>query len=761
MLRICLPALAGAASLSLLPQLPPTAGAWVAAAIGLGLTTTRRTQPLAAWLLGLLLMWSAANQQLADQLPSAQDGNTFKFIAEVIEFPREEWPQVRLLVAPVEAPGLPERLRLTYFEPDRVPQVGEFWALTARLRSPRGNRNPGGFDYAGWLHRQGVGASGYVLTAELLTLGSLSFVQRLRAHAVQRLSRLLPEDDASATLLAISVGARHQVSRAAWDRYAATGTSHLMAISGLHIGLAAAGAGLLAWLSMAFCQPRGNSRDTATAIALLAAVVYAAISGFAVPAQRACLMLGLLAVGVLRRQVLSPQEVLAAAALLLFMVEPLVILSPGYWLSFMAVAVLLWLARERQAAVAPGAFAHARRWLMSLLQLQAMLLLGLFPLTTLLFERLAWLAPAANLLVLPVFSIVTVPLALLGLLLDGPLAVAGDLMLRLAYHSLQLINHLLTWLAGWPGAGYRLATPTGFASIMLWLPLLWVLLPRGAPGRGLAWVALVFVVVSRPPPPPPGCFDLYTLDVGQGLANVVRTPTRTLLFDTGPAFRGGSNSAEHVVLPFLRSQGIRQLDMLVISHADQDHASGMASVLAALPVATSMTGEPPGVTASSGRQCAAGQHWRWDGIDFAILHPERGGVGTDGNNASCVLLIAAGKHRVLLTGDIERPVETRLSYGGRLRPVAVALVPHHGSRTSSSSSFIAALQAEVAVVSAGYRNRWGFPKDDVVTRWQQSGAKVLTTAASGAIQHRLCREQGLVLELEYRKSAARYWHDRG
>jgi competence protein ComEC len=348
---------------------------------------------------------------------------------------------------------------------------------------------------------------------------------------------------------------------------------------------------------------------------------------------------------------------------------------------------------------------------------------------------------------------------LLGLLLDGPYAGAGDFMLWLAYRSLQLTNRVLLWLTGLPGADYRLASPAGLSSFVLWLPLLWVLLPRGAPGRGLAWLALLFVSVSKPAPPPPGCIDLYSLDVGQGLAIVVRTPARTLLFDTGPAFRGGGNSAEHVVLPFLQSQGIPSLDMLIVSHADQDHAGGMVSVLASLPVATTMLGERPAAEGSTGIQCAAGQNWRWDGIDFAFLHPDPAYPFT-GNNASCVLLLRAGKYQVLLTGDIERPVETRLSYGGRLRPVTIVQVPHHGSRTSSSLSFVTALQADVAVVSAGYRNRWGFPKDDVVARWQGAGARVLNTATSGAIHHRLCAGRGLVLETAYRQSAARYWHDR-
>ncbi|MCB1845623.1 MAG: DNA internalization-related competence protein ComEC/Rec2, partial [Halioglobus sp.] len=310
---------------------------------------------------------------------------------------------------------------------------------------------------------------------------------------------------------------------------------------------------------------------------------------------------------------------------------------------------------------------------------------------------------------------------------------------------------------GLPGANLSLPVLPGSVSLILWLPALWVLLPRGCPGRYVAWLALAAVVLYRPPAPPKDCVDIYTLDVGQGLASVIRTRSRALLFDTGPAYRNGGNSAEYVILPFLQSQAIRRLDMLVVSHSDQDHAGGVTSVLAALPVAGLLSGETLN-TGGVGAACVAGQTWRWDGVDFALLSPEHGS-GFTGNNASCVLAVSAGDSSLLLTGDIERPAEQRLSRCGRLRPVKLVHVPHHGSATSSSAAFVDALQADVAVVSAGYGNRWGFPKESVVTRWRQAGATVLNTAESGAIQHRLCRNAGITLQREYRRSAARYWHD--
>ncbi len=753
MLRICLGILAGGAAMSLLPRLPSANLILPAAALCVLLAIPVSTRLLAAALVGAVALWLAATFALDQRLLQSDSGNEFKFTAEVIDFTVINGQLARMLVAPEPDSGLPPRIRLSGYDLTRVPQLGEHWQFLASLRRPRGSRNPGGFDYAGWLHRNSIGATGYVRTATPLDSVALSRSAQLRRAAAARISAVLPADDASAALLAISIGARQQISRAAWQRYAETGTSHLMAISGLHVGLAASFAGLVAWLLLALCRPRGNSRDTAAVLAAIAALGYATLSGFAVPAQRASLMVVVAALALCWRWKLAGAQVVAAIAVAVYVSAPLTLLSPGFLLSFSAVAVLLSLTSRSSAQQTPLV-----AWCRELSILQAALLLGLFPLTAVFFARVAWLAPLANLLVLPLFSFLTVPAALLGLVFCGPAAALGDVFLWCAYYSLRLILDVLAFLQNLPAAQLGLAEPQGMAALLWLLPAVWVLLPPGLPGRYLGWLAVAAATLYRPAGPPESCIDVVNLDVGQGLATVLRTAQHTLLFDTGPAFRAGSNSATLMVLPYLQSIGVQKLDLLVISHADQDHAGGVASILDGLPVARLLAGEPlPGQDTTA---CAAGQAWRWDGIDFAILHPDPDPDSRfSGNNASCVLMVTTGSHRLLLTGDIEAPVERRLLRAASVPRSDLVVVPHHGSRTSSSAAFAEALGAQSAVVSAGHDNRWGFPKEDVVMRWERAGTGVLTTARSGAIAHRLCRDGGLSLQSEYRLDNARYWHD--
>ncbi len=732
-------------------------------AMAIVLALARRLCPLAALLAGCAMFLLSAAAVLADRLPQSQHGNDFTFEAEVIDFTKVTGERLTLLVAPAGG-SLPRRLRLAWYDASDRPRLGERWRFVARLRRPRGNRNPGGFDYAGWLHRQRIGASGYVLEGERLSAVVRRPGSRLRRQLVERVEALLPADDARAALLAIGVGARHGMTPDAWRRYAVTGTSHLMAISGLHVGLAAAAAGFLAWgllgllASMAGrIAPRMNLRDLGLLCALPAAAGYAALAGFAVPAQRALLTATLAALLWLARRPPRPATALAGIAVLVVLADPLAVLAPGFWLSFGAVAVLLAAARQTGPAPA-GAPGRTAIRLRELGILQLALLLGLFPLTAALFARAAWLAPLTNLLVLPVFSAVTVPSALLGLLLGGPAAAAGDALLWLSWYSLRMLLAVLDALAALPASELRLAAPEGAARLLYLLPLTWVLLPPGFPGRYLAWLAFAAALVERPASPPATCFDLHTLDVGQGLAMVIRTESRTLLFDTGPDYRGGGSAAERVILPFLRDRGIARIDRLVVSHADSDHAGGVGVLLRELSVADVVAGEelPPGLPH---RPCRRGERWHWDGVDFSILHPAAAGAG--GNDASCVLQAASGTDRALLTGDIGARVERLLAVRGELLPAALVQVPHHGSRSSSTEAFVTALAADTALVSAGYRNRWGFPKEDVTARWRAGGAEVFTTAESGAIHHRVCAGEGAVLVGEHRLAARRYWHDVG
>lgn len=753
MLRICLSAIIGAVACSLLPGLPAHQWLWWLLLPATLATRWRAGRVYAACLLGFAGFGLSAGAAMDQQLASSLHRKKISFTAEVIDFPKYTEGHLVLLVRPADA-LLPGRIRLSWYRSKVRPRLGEHWQFEAKLRRPRGSRNPGGFDYEAWLHRARIGASGYVVTARHLQVPAQG-LSAIRRQLAERIVDLLPAGEARAALLAISIGARQDLSAASWERYAITGTSHLMAISGLHIGLATFGATLLLWGIAGVMRPRGNLRTRSLLLALPVPLLYAAVSGFAVPSQRALLMTLCAACALLLRRAPRPLEWLVVIAVVVLLLDPLALLAPGFLLSFGAVAILLQLARYRAPRSASGAKSSSSLAVAELIPLQCGLLLGLFPAVAFLFARSAWLGPLSNLLILPLFSMITVPAALLGLLLGGPLAALGDLLLWLAWYSLQAAHWLISQLAELPGARINLSSVAGIATTLLLLPVLWVLVPSGFPGRHLALLSLVAAFLYRPPLVPNNCVDVHTLDVGQGLATVVQTRRHTLLYDTGPAYAGGS-SAARVVLPFLERLGVSALDVLMISHADQDHAGGVATLLNKVPVTRLLSGErldAPGTHAL----CARGQHWDWDGVLFDVLHPRQGTL-RDGNNSSCVLRIRAGQTKLLLTGDIEARVERELVEARSAGEVDFTLVPHHGSRTSSTAAFVGHLRARVAVVSAGFENRWGFPKDDVIARWAAAGTRVLNTATSGAISYRACAPDNLTLLGEYRKQVRRYWH---
>lgn len=753
MLPFCLSAIAGAVICSQLAALPSN-HVLLLAVLTAGLLLRRPAgQCVAALLCGFAFFgWSAASA-LEQRLARDLHRTNLRFTAEIIDFPKVKDGNLSLLVRTRDG-RLPARMRLSWYRTRVSPRLGETWDFTARLSRPRGARNPGGFDYEGWLHRERIGASGYILSGQPMPPGKVSPFVWLRLHAADRMVSLLPEDAARAALLAIAIGARQDITAASWERYAATGTTHLMAISGLHVGLAATATALFAWFVSGVLCPSGNLRDRALLLAAPVAALYAAVSGFGIPSRRAVLMTVCVVCSLLLRRTHRAPDTLAIVAIIVLLADPLALLSPGFLLSFAAVAVLIQVGAERRGHHPPGA--RVMLWFRELGHLQAALLFGLLPLTALLFARTAWLAPVANLLVLPLFSCVTVPAALLGLILDGPLAAAGDLLLRLAWLSLRATHWLIDGLAAIPGSRLPLPALSGAARALLVIPVLW-LLPAGVPGRRLAILSFAALLLYRPPPPPDGCVELQALDVGQGLAVFLRTREHTLLYDTGPAYPGGSSSAERVVLPFLNSRRVRALDALVVSHADQDHAGGASYLLDALPVGHVLAGETlPDDRAQLA--CNAGQRWLWDDVQFDVLYPATGSAG-GGNNSSCVLRVRAGRASILLTGDIEASAERALLHAGVIHNTSLVLVPHHGSRTSSTAAFVNALQAEVAIVSAGFENRWGFPKADVVARWTAAGSRLMNTAESGAISFRACADGELTLLGEYRRQAQRYWHE--
>lgn len=719
-------------------------------------------QGVVFFLAGIILFAFAAIQVVSSRLATQFAGDSMLLQVRIADFPKTLASTVTFVAEPVDDVRIPPRIRVSWFEPPVKLRLGDVWQIELRLRRPRGNSNPGVFDYEAWMFRERIAAVGYVVSSKrnhLLRSGDLSGGDRLRQGFVDRLTELLPDRDAAAVLAAIGVGARHLVSPEQWERYARTGTSHLMAISGLHIGLAAGVAYFFTLILSGMTGCRGNHSDVALIVSLIAAVAYAFVSGFEIPARRAALMITFIVFASLGRRQVSPLLILCAACVVIAVLDPLATMAPGFKLSFAAVLILIWLARRRIVLRSEHRLYWMARTLRSLASLQVLLLLGLLPLTVLIFQRAAVAAPLVNLIAVPLFSVVTVPLTLVALVSTGVLQPLGDMALSVASGSVGLLEWGIVRAASASAASIPVAAVTGLAWLILPLPVLLILLPPGWPGRHLAWIAVVALVMHEPAVPAPGCADIEVLDVGQGLAVIVRTRRHIVVFDTGLAFRNGGSMGQRVVLPYLSSLGTSRIDRLIVSHADLDHSGGVDDIIAGIAVDEMLVGEPLPNAAMISRPCTAGTNWRWDGIDFQIIHPADT-QPVDGNDASCVLIVAAGGYRLVLTGDIEKSVEYRLIRNGAVPRATVVVVPHHGSRTSSTSPFVRALSPSIAIVSAGFDNRWGFPKAEVVARWESAGAKVLETATSGAIALRMCARSGIDALTEHRQVRYRIWHER-
>ncbi len=657
----------------------------------------------------------------------------------------------------------PGKLLLSWYRDAPPLRAGERWRLRLRLKRPNGFMNPGGFDYEGWLFAQGIRATGYVRKAQAgdenvrLSPASGRQIDRLRQHLRDGIRASLAGHPQTALVTALAVGDRTAMEEAQWDLLIRTGTNHLLAISGLHVGLVAGMVFfLMRWLwsrSAAACL-RWPAPKAGALAALLAAGVYAALAGFAVPTQRALVMVAVVMVALIVQRQTRPSSLLAMALLVVLVIDPLAVLAPGFWLSFAAVAAILLGVSGRVGA--------ARGW-RSWGRVQWVVALGLLPLLILLFQRASLVAPLANLLAVPWVSLLTVPLTLLGSLLWLLFPVLGGWLLSAAAWSLSALWWLLEWLGAWSLAQWTQPAPPAWAVASALVGVVLLILPRGFPARWLGGVWLLPLLLARPAMLPHGEAEFTLLDVGQGLAAVVRTRHHTLVFDTGPRFPSGFNTGEAVLAPFLRERGVVRLDRLIVSHGDNDHLGGARALAAEFPPVLVTSSVPQRLVELGAQACRGGERWRWDGVAFEILHPapDYAVRGRSGNNRSCVLRVAAGGAAVLLPGDIERPAEHHLlsSRPGSLR-AEVLVAPHHGSRTSSSAAFIDAVAPRYVLFPVGYRNRYGFPKDDVVARYRTRGVEVLDSARHGAIRFRLT-PAGAQLRDTWRQSARRYWHRRG
>jgi competence protein ComEC len=656
-----------------------------------------------------------------------------------------------------EAVETPELVRLSWYGGPRELIVGEKWRLLVRLKRPHGFMNDSGFDYERWLFRQGIRATGYVRQADsngrLAQEGVSVSLQRWRQEIKNLIDRLIPEQQA-ALVAALTIGDRSGIKREVWDRLARTGTSHLFAISGLHIGIVAGLSYLLlfrGWRRFGGLALRLPAQHAGAIGALIAAAGYAMLAGFALPTKRALIMLLVFFGAQLLRRTQRPFRSLLLALALVLVLDPGAVLSAGFWLSFGAVGVILYGMTDRVNNT--GLFWKWGR-------VQWLVTLGLAPVLLAWQLQVSLAAPLVNLVAVPVFSFIIVPLAFLGTLVAMFWETAGQPLLQAAGWALEACIGLLGQLSDIPRIAWNRPLLPSWAWFPVTVGVLIFLMPRGLPARWLGFVFVSPILLLQPAVPAPGTVWFTLLDVGDGLAAVVRTRHHTLVFDTGPRFSSNFDAGSAVVVPYLQGAGINSVDCIILSNGDMDHRGGLESVLARVRTESLLSGEPDKLTvAQRVEYCGEVESWRWDGIDFEIIHPgpER---RWRGNNVSCTLRISNAAGSILIPGDIEKGAERYLvARRSELLDSDVVVAPHHGSNTSSSSLFVAAVTPRYVLVSTGYRNRYGFPKEQVVQRWEGVGAEVVTTAENGALEIRLERDGILSGPRRFRLLHRRYWTD--
>lgn len=743
------------------------------------LTACRRgaipVNPARALMLLLVgVLWGSAGGalQLVSALPADAVGKDCWLTGAIADLPsdRGRFLRFRLRVSETRCEGRASPfagdLLLSWYQPWPELEPGQRWKLKARLKPIHGSLNPGAFNYHQWLFAGGIDGTGYVReprqARQLGVLGGYYHVERYRATMVRfiRSTSL-----ANAGLInALATGTRDGISDAQWRVLRRTGTAHLVAISGLHVGMVAALGyiiGLWLWRWTLLGPTRYPAPLVAAMLALALATLYAGLAGFSLPTSRALLML--LAYFLLSRLQRNPGIFFTLGFVLLavLLLDPLAPLGGSLWLSFGAVMSIAYATRFNRKTRAGQVFPNPRaalreRWKQRLSQwwqVQLAVTVGLFPLTLYLFQQVSLVSLPANMLAIPLVAFLVVPLILLAIgarfwgldLFAGELLRAADLLLGGLWRGLEVLSNSEFSAARLPvpEIGDLLLLAAGFGVLF-----------RSTLGRWrwLGALAIVPLVWGNGVSLEDAEYRVDMLDVGQGLAILVRTRDHALLYDAGIGYPDGFNAGKAIVLPFLGNQGVRRLDAVVASHDNSDHVGGVAPVVERFPNAALYAS---GAFYPRSRACEQGTGWEWDGVRFGFVHPPPGETGS-GNNDSCVLLLESRFGRTLLSGDIERSAERRLlDEGAAIDAIDVLVVPHHGSRSSSTPAFVARTDPRLGLVSAGYLSRFNHPHPDVVQRYRQHGVALMNTAESGWIGVVLGRRG--INAVPYRAIYRRYW----
>ncbi len=722
-----------------------------------------------------------AEVRLADELPPAWEGRDIEVAGVIDELPQpvDRGTRFAFSVEHVLTPDaiVPSTLSLAWYNAyarggavdapaDAVPDLhaGERWNLVVRLKRPHGTVNPNGFDVEAWLLQNNLRATGYVRKddanrrLDAFAGRPADYIARQRELIRARILGALDGRSYAGVIAALAIGDERAIPATQWQLFNRTGVGHLISISGLHITFFATliGAGAYGlWRRSHALTTRLPARKAAAVAGVIAAFAYVLLAGFQIPAQRTLYMLAVAAIGLWLGRPGTASVVWLWALAVVLAWDPWATLTPGFWLSFGAVGLLLY--------IGVGRIGKASMW-REATRAQTAITLGLIPLMLILFQQISIVSPIANAVAIPVVTFIVVPLTLSAIL------VPWDLLLVVAHTVFAWVAAFLEVLSALPSAVWQQHAPPAWAAIAGVLGIIWLLAPRGVPGRalGLLWLLPLFVVV--PMLPSQGAFRMTVLDVGQGLAVLVQTRQHALLYDSGPRFNETADAGNRIIAPMLRSIGVTHLDILMVSHQDSDHSGGARSLLETVPVGSLLSSLPDGHPLVRARtehgdtvhRCTAGERWTWDDVEFAILHPVVANFSNPKlrpNDLSCVLRVANAAGSALLTGDIEARTEADLvRRSGDALHADVLVVPHHGSKTSSTPAFIAAVHPDVAVFTPGYRNRFQHPRQEIVDRYDAAGVRSYRTDYDGALTFTFGDGQAREPRLE-RVHHARYWRE--
>lgn len=717
-----------------------------------------------------------AESRLATSLPHAWEGRDIDVVGVVASLPAitERGTRFEFDIERTATEGavVPPHVSLNWYvergrkgavdSPPPIIRPGERWQLTVRLRRPHGTANPHGYDFEAFALERNIRATGYVRPKganekrDDFVEGIDNRVDRLRMAIRDRMNAALGEKAHRGVLVALAIGEQNAIPGVEWQVFWRTGVGHLMSISGLHITMVAS---LIYWLTFhvwARVRPlalRLPAQRAAVLGGALAALVYSAIAGFSVPTQRTLFMLSAVAIHLWLGRTTSVSRILAWALLAVLLLDPWAVLAPGFWLSFGAVAAIFYVTAHRTGRLSVLKAAAIT---------QVAVTLGLLPMTLALFQEVSLVSPIANAFAIPLISLVVVPITLLGAVLPF------DFLLLLAHEIMALCYAALQWLAGAPGAVWQSHAPPRWTIVAAMIGTVWMMLPRSAVPRWLGAFLLVPLFTLQPARPREEELWITLLDVGQGLSTVVRTAHHSLVYDTGPSYNPDADSGNRIVVPYLRGEGIRTLDALIVTHDDDDHTGGARSIIAARNPGWVMTSVDQDREVLEGANeiilCDTRDAWTWDGIDFEVLHPTREDYldeNRKNNNMGCVLKITAQGGTVLMTGDVERAAEAELlARNAAALRADVMVVPHHGSKTSSTDEFLDAVKPGIALLPVGYRNRFRHPHPEVMARFAERGVKIYRTDDSGAITLKFAADaNGTPVVTEYRREKNRYWVD--